>query len=304
MEQEGNNRTPIATLLRLAADGELSTQQEAELRAHLEANPEDNARVEFDRRLRQACGCACAPDCCAPERLRRRVIACCGKSSGDHADQTVLADNLAARAAETRTQGFWAGRVIARFGTIAAVIALVGVVAYMVGRTSPQQPPIDGTRTIHTAAERLASFVRKEHNRCASGLPEIGTKFTITNPDDLPIAFEEIVGKSFSLESVLQANGHGLRFLDAGLCHPPGGDALHIRFETENQSSGPISLWIQKDTGVLPIEDGVTYTQGSGCDCVRFWRVEGVRYILVCSEEESASVASLALHSPETVKPF
>ena len=52
------------------------------------------------------------------------------------------------------------------------------------------------------------------------------------------------------------------------------------------------------------MEDGVTYTAGEGCDCVRFWRVDGVRYVLISSQEQAGPFASLALHSPETVRPF
>ncbi|MDQ7013644.1 MAG: hypothetical protein Q9O74_07065 [Planctomycetota bacterium] len=306
MEPEGNNQVSIATLLRLAADGELSAKQEAELRAHLETNPEDNARIDFDRKLRQACSCACAPDCCAPESLRQRVLACCDQASLEHAEQTVLADNLAVRAEQTRSRSFWAGRALARFGAIAALIALIGAVAYMVGRTSPGSAPFGDTNTptVRTAADRIASFVRKEHDRCASGLPEIGAKFDITDPAEVPAAFEAIVGKSFSLESVLDADAHGLRFLDAGLCHPPGGDALHIRFDTGEEDATPVSLWIQADDESLPIEDGVTYTKGDGCECVRFWRVDGVRYILIGSHADAGPFASLALHSPQKVKPF
>ncbi len=306
MEQEGNNRVSIAMLLRLAADGELSAQQEADLRAHLEAHPEDKARIEFDRKLREACGCACVPDCCAPESLRVRVLACCGESSGEPGApprRAGVAEGLAARAEQTRGRGFWAARVITRFGAIAAVVALVGVVAYMVGRTSPV-PGGDAAASMRTAADRIASFVRKEHDRCASGVPEIGAKFDITEPTEIPAAFESVVGKAFSLESILDAESHGLRFVDAGLCRPPGGDALHIRFDAGGEGKSPVSLWIQRDDGSLPIEDGITYTKGDGCECVRFWRVDGVRYILVGSQEDAGPFASLALHSPPMVKPF
>lgn len=303
MEHEGNNPASIATLLRLAADGELSEQQEAELRAHLEAHPEDRARVEFDKKLRDACGCACAPDCCAPESLRTRVLACCADAAAGGAQDPQLADRLAARAEETRDRGFWSGRAIARFGTIAAVIALVGLVSYMVGRSTPPGGP-QGQPTIRTVEERISNFVRTEHNRCEKSSPEIGKKFTITDPRELPAAFESMIGQPFSLACVLDADAHGLRFVDAGRCYPPGGDAIHVRFVTEDEDASPVSLWIQKDDDSLPMEDGVTYTAGEGCDCVRFWRVDGVRYVLISSQEQAGPFASLALHSPETVRPF
>lgn len=303
MEHEGNNPASIATLLRLAADGELSEQQEAALRAHLEAHPEDRARVEFDRKLRDACGCACAPDCCAPESLRQRVLACCSETAGGSASDPHLADRLAARGEQTRDRGFWSGRTIARFGTIAAVIALVGLVSYMVGRSTPPSGP-PSQPTIRTVEERISNFVRTEHNRCAKSSPDIGKKFTINDPSELPAVFESIIGQPFSLACVLDANDHGLRFVDAGRCYPPGGDAIHVRFVTDDEAASPVSLWIQKDDDSLPMEDGITYTAGEGCDCVRFWRVDGVRYVLITSQEQAGPFASVALHSPETVRPF
>lgn len=297
MEQEGNNQVSIATLLRLAADGELTAEQEARLRAHLDAHPEDQARVDFDRKLRDACGCACAPECCAPESLRQRVLACCNETPAPSE-----AAGPMARAEQTRDRGFWAGRVIARFGAVAAVIALVGVVAFMVGRGTP--PSTTAGPTVRTAADQIASFVRKEHTRCTKSAPDIGSKFTITEPDELPAAFQSIAGQEVSLASVLDARSEGLRFIDAGLCYPPAGNALHIRFETDDENASRVSLWIQKDDESLPIEDGVTYTKGEGCDCVRFWRVDGVRYVLICSDAEAAPIASVAFHSPTTVRPF
>ncbi|MFG0258715.1 MAG: anti-sigma factor family protein [Phycisphaerales bacterium JB041] len=303
MEHEGNKPASIATLLRLAADGELSEQQEAALRAHLEAHPEDRARVDFDRKLRDACGCACVPDCCAPESLRQRVLACCSQAvDGDAPNDPRLAARLDARAAETRESGFWSGRTIARFGTIAAVIALVGIVGYMVGRSTPVGP--GGQPSIRTVEERISNFVRSEHNRCAKSSPDIGKKFDIDDPQKLPAVFESIIGQPFSLACVLDADDHGLRFVDAGRCYPPGGDAIHVRFVTDDEAASPVSLWIQKDDDSLPMEDGITYTAGEGCDCVRFWRVDGVRYVLISSQEQAGPRASLALHSPETVRPF
>ena len=307
MEHEGNNPVSIATLLRLAADGELSAEQDAALRAHLEAYPEDRARVDFDRKLRDACGCACVPDCCAPESLRQRVLACCshtpgGAAAGGSTDPQ-LADRLAARAGQTSDSGFWSGRTLARLGTIAAVVALVGLVSYMVGRSTPAGGPQDQP-TIRTVEERISNYVRSEHNRCAGSNPEIGNKFNINDPSEIPAVFESIIGQPFSLACVLDANDHGLRFVDAGRCYPPGGDAIHVRFVTDDEAASPVSLWIQKDDGSLPMEDGITYTAGTGCDCVRFWRVDGVRYVLICSQEQAGPSASLALHSPETVRPF
>lgn len=294
---------PIGAILRLAADGELTDQQQDALRLHLERHPEDASRIEFERGLRAACARSCAPEASAPEGLRARVAALCAERetpAGGHG-QDRLAAGLAERASQTRQAGYWAGRVVTRFGALAAAVALVALVSFMVGRSwqSPAPPPADGFQLV---GDQIAGFARREHSRCAEGVPQLSGKFTIEDPADLPGAFEALVGRPLDLASILDAGPHGLTFRDAGRCHPPGGPALHVRFDSA--SGGTASLWIQRDDGSLPLEEGVTYASGEGCDCVRFWIAEGVRYILICSEGVASEAAGKALRCPEKTKRF
>lgn len=299
-QQEGHNQNTlsIAALLRMAADSECNEQQEARLRAHLDAHPEDEQRIEFDRQLRGACCRACSPECCAPSSLHASVRECCCET--DQAD--TLADGLAARAEQTHQQSFWAGRMVARFGAVAALIALVAVVAFMVGRFGPA--PIsgpDGTGGVinTTIAEQVATFVRGEHNRCTDMPTGDNAKFTVREVASVPAEYSSLVGQTVTLASILKATEHGLTFVDAGECHLPTGIALHIRFKTADPDAGFVSLWIQPDDEQVDIKDGLTYTCGEGCDCVRFWRAEGVRYVLVSPNLEAAPAAGQALECPE-----
>lgn len=296
--QGGNAAEPlsIAALLRVAADGELSPEQEVALRAHLEAHPEDTERIEFERRLREACRCACSPDCCAPAGLRDRVRACCGESG--------LADHLEDLAAETRQRGFWAGRLVARFGALAALLALVAVMAVMVSRSAG---PLDGggpgAVDPGVMIDRVARFARREHERCDNP-PEIpNSKFTVHEAGELESTFADLAGREVSLASILEAQRHGLEFVDAGPCHlPGGGTAMHIRFQAESPTAAMVSLWAWVD-GSIEIEEGVVREAGEGFDCVRLWRVGETVFVMVCPNLGAAPVAGEAFQCPGTCKP-
>ena len=288
-DAEGHNQgeLPIAALLRMAADGELSAEQESRLRAHLAAHPEDERRVDFERELRGACARACCPDCCAPAGLRERVMACC--------DEDTVAEGLASRAPETRDRSFWARRMVLRFGAVAALIALVALMSFMVGRSAAPTTP-EGW------IQRVASFTRKEHGRCAEMPAAENSKFTVERADQLEPEFAILAGREVSLGTVLEAADKGLQFLDAGECHlPGGGTAMHIRFQTDDPTAGVVSVWAQVD-GSLELDEGKTYVSGEGCDCVRLWRVGEVRYVMVCSSEESAPAAGGAFGCPLTTQ--
>jgi hypothetical protein len=305
-QQDGHNQDElsIAALLRLAADGELNEGQDVALRAHLETHPEDRDRVEFDRKLREACRCACTPECCAPQSLHERVRAECCEGG--------LTDRMQARAEETRDRGFWAARVVTRFGAVAALIALVAVVAFMVGRTGTIPPNGPGEVVeAHDMVERVARFVRREHDRCADSPLEFDPKFTIQEVEQVPERFASLMGQSLSPAAILAAGSSGLQFVDAGPCNPPSGIAMHFRFRTDDPDAGLVSVWAQVDDGSMDIKDGITYTCSKniedgfayscdmgGCNCIRFWRAEGVRYVLVCPDPGTASAASLALGCP------
>ncbi|MCC7387724.1 MAG: hypothetical protein IT431_03050 [Phycisphaerales bacterium] len=289
-EREGHNQdqTPIAALLRMAADGELPAEQEPRLRAHLAAHPGDAERIEFERRLRAACARACAPETGAPPALRDKVLARWRET----------ADELGARAARTRSQGFWAGRMLVRFGAVAALIALVAVVAFQTGRfgQGPTGPGPGAT------IEQVARFARAEHGRC-TGLPDPdNAKFTVETLDQLGAEFAAFAGRDISLGAVAAAESQGLHFVDAGRCHlPGGGTAMHIRFRTDGPGEGLISVWAQVD-GTLELEEGLTYKAGEGCDCVRLWRVGEVRYVMVCSDDQEQPLAEKAMACPSQAR--
>lgn len=294
--EAGGGGLSIAALLRMAADGELTPEQDAALRTHLGAHPGDAERIEFERRLREACRCACSPDCCAPAGLRDRVRACCCEPG--------LADQLEGLAVETRRRGFWAGHLVARFGAAAALLALVTVMAVMVSRSAG---PLDGggpgAVDPGMTIDRVARFVRQEHSRCDNPPAIPNSKFTVHEAGELESTFADLAGREVSLASILEAQRHGLEFVDAGPCHlPGGGTAMHIRFQAEGPTAAIVSLWAWVD-GSVEIEEGVVREAGEGFECVRLWRVGETVFVMVCPNLGAAPMAGEAFQCPGTCKP-
>lgn len=286
---------PIGALLRLAADGELGPEQMERLEAHLAAHPEDAARIEFERDLRKACARACCGCGCAPASLRERILA------GAEPAATVGPE-------ATRSRSYWLTGAIARYGALAAMVALVALVSFLAGRVGApeQQAGVEiPSPTPRAVALSLASFARAEHERCEGGGPAIEGKFSIHDPGAVSEELSSIVGRAVTIPCILRAEREGLHFVDAGLCHPPTGDAMHIRFSTSGELRPPlVSLWVQPDDGRLAIEDGVTYVLGDGGECVRFWRLNGMRYVLVCPDAAAAPGVREALESPAPTRTF
>ncbi len=296
---------PVAVLLRLAADDELDASAQTQLEAHLRAHPEDQAIIDAERALRRACSRACSSDVSAPPSLRNRIDAIIAQSRQHEAQSassvsTPVADDEPSvpqsLASQTQSRRFWIRQTVVRYAALAAMIALVAVVAFQVGRSSDSWKPM-GTQ--------IAAFARHEHTRCLSDMPVIESKFTITELDQVPSEFAAITGKAVTLPAILHAQQAGLEFIDAGQCHLPGrGKSMQIRFRTADHPDQIISLWVQDDDGQLPLKEGITYTTGSGSDCVRLWRVDGIRYVLVCPDENTAPLATQAFEAPSQTQSF
>lgn len=309
-EPESAAQLPVAVLLRLAADDELDASAQSQLQAHLRAHPEDQTIIEAERALRRACSRACSGDANTPPSLCSRIDSIIAQSrqhetqsaspaSTSPASTPVVDDEPSipqSLAAQTRSRRFWVGQTVVRYAALAAMIALVALVAFQVGRSSDSWKPM-GTQ--------IAAFARHEHTRCLTDMPVIESKFTIKELDKVPSEFAAITGKTVTLPAILHAQQAGLEFIDAGQCHLPGkGKSMQIRFRTADNPDEILSLWVQDDDGQLPLKEGTTYTTGSGRNCVRLWRVDGIRYVLVCPDENTAPLATQAFHAPSQTQSF
>lgn len=297
---QSSSNLPVAALLRCCADGELTDQQKAQLEAHLNAHPDDDMRVEFERQLRKACERSMAGSARCPEALRKRVMALAAASTDADADHSP-APVPVVLASATRNRSFWISS--SRFMAVAAAVLLGLTLAFQIGRWSSVVPasPEDGTQVV--LATRATEFVRREHSRCAKLRDaEIGNKFTATEAEGLSGAFQSVLGKNLTLEDLI-SHADSVRFVDAGRCGVPGGRSLHIRLSTlaEGQEH-TASLFVQEDTGRLQLSEGKTYQFAEGEEngrlSVYVWRRAGLLYWLVCDRSDSPRMIQ-ALGAPQ-----
>lgn len=283
----------IPTLLRLAADGELSPAQTDQVRAHLEAHPEDADAIDFERNLRASCARAMG-SAVAPAHLRARILAQIAQStqtseSSEGTHTADLADALESRAAETRDRSFWRRMT-------PAVRALAAAVLLLVGGTFIYQVANIGSGSASPALAQMtsiANFVGNEHNRCVLD-PTTARKFTIRELTSAPGAFAAIVGRSPTFPDLA---GVGLNFLDGGKCHVPGdGQSMHLRFQVGNSPDRVISLFIQSIASESDqlFEAGKSYQLAcknppknqDKSPIIYGWTADGLNYFLVADDAE------------------
>ncbi len=278
----------VAALLRCAADGELTTDQEAQLCSYLDESPGCTQRIEFEQRLRTAC-CDCfAGEQTCPDELRSSIEKMLGshQSAADHNEPERLAPI-------TRSPSFWNGGAVARGLAMAAVLVLAVTLAFQVGQRTGM---IDGGSSQVLLAARATEFVGLEHLRCELlSDPNVASKFTATLPEDLPRAFQAVMGRTVSLDDII-AHADSIQFIDAGRCGVPGaGKSLHIRLSTLDEGEQrTASLFVQEDHGGLQIEDGQSYHVAKGNDlgkpCVFVWKNDGMLFWLVCDRSDAQQV--------------
>ena len=166
----------LPTLLRAAADGELTPAERARLDEHLGANEGDAARVAFERGLRSACGRAMGAQRC-PDALRASIERIAAESNPEYAA------GVEARAEETRSASFWNSPKLGRvLGAAAAVVLMIGVGAVLVsgaadplltqlvgeGKTGGGAPGADERASAGESADRNATSTTSTSTTTAS----------------------------------------------------------------------------------------------------------------------------------------
>lgn len=295
MTSPRHNDTPIdldrATLLRCAADDELTQAQQDQLAEHLSAHPQDEARIAFDQHLRTACSRVMA-GASAPADLRQRIDAMVHDESNTIEHD---AGGIEARASQTRHRSYWLTRK--GISAVAASIALIfggGLLWSIILASGPE--------TILAAdAAYVTSFVGDEHELCETD-PTRVVKFTVSEIDEVPAVLQNILGKTPTLPDLVTS---GLRFRDGGECEVPGGGrSVHMRFETDG-SIGPaglaVSLFIQRGRPQsVSMEPDIAYRLSAPTDAeagqgisdtamtVYGWYSQGLTYYLVTENAPTA----------------
>ncbi len=305
-----NGDLPLAGLIRMAADGEISAEQERRLEVELDRDPDVARRIEAEQRLRSSLGRAFADGPATPGGLRERIAA--AMAQADLADSTPVdaepGDDVPTRMAPiTRDRSFWSGPA-ARVLAAAAALTLVATV--LVVTRGSGGDPTTGSRT------RAVQFVATEHGRCVADIAIGADKFVVTDPDAMPGFTGGVLGAEITLADLVTSGVQNVSFVDAGECHVPGGgESLHLRFEAPTGEEGCVerfSLFVQNDTGRLGLTEGVSYeldpSGGGAIDlkspAVYVWLREGLVYYLVVDNAKACRTIRDQLSAPEAVEPL
>lgn len=296
-EPQHPSPTSPGELLRCAADEELDAEAREALRRHLEAHPEDQARIDFERELRQSCARVMGRTT-APERLRTRIAAL----AAEHRDEATPPKD-ADRPAEPPAPIPFPVRATRAAVAAAAilVIAAAGVMVWTIGQRPGQETPATAS-----SMTLVADFVAEEHERCAKDPARVARKLTAQETAKIPESLANVLGRTPTIPDLL---GAGLQLEGAGRCGVPGGlDSIHMLFtvagETEfNGHTVPdgtrVSLFIQRGgANTEKMKTGRTYlvrcSPGQRCErtggpLIWGWRDDELTYYLVADVPEATS---------------
>lgn len=270
----GSSRDAAARL-RTAADGEASDS----------VTGEDAARVSFERDLRDAVGRVMGADA-APAGLRDDLVrAMRDEASSDGGLRLV---GTPARPARPSLRPSWWLAAAAGIALVVSVVLfrpVTGPSPVSPGR--PQASPGEASRHF----VRLVAFVSEQHDACAAFGEFFDAKITSRSREEARAAASELLGRiprhlDLRSESIVKA---GYRFAGLGPCAVPGkGPSVHMLFRADPvvAPGAPIvSVFVQEDTGDLPIDPGPAYAAPASIatpgGTLTVWRDGGLVYYLV-----------------------
>lgn len=279
----------LGTLIRAAADGELTPEQQGALDDARRADLWVDDAVAFERSLRHAV-CASMGAVSVPPGLRERVRAAIAS------DAASLPEQLAEH---TRRPSFWGTRRMTSL--LAAMIVLTLGAALLFQAFSLSQSVLNASQLAYR--QEVASFVATEHGRCCGSVDAAKTKLSISDPAEAESVLSSLMGHPVSLPC--QNRRPEIRFDGAGVCGIPGsGPSAHVMYHPAD--GGPkISIFLKPDSGELPFQPGKTYsldTKKCGVVGTRIlaWISDGLVYYAVFDETPGCEkvFANLGIRPP------
>jgi len=275
--------------VRLAADEELSSDQSRALR-ELSAAPGSQVsdRVAFEHALRDSVARVMGDAPPAPDALRDRILRALHENPEQPAPEPIPFRPSEPAKPSAHTGPFRLGWILAA----AAMVAVTAIVLWVPNQGGPSAlgpGPQRGSIIPAATAERLVSFLDRNHDKCANFGDVFKQKMVYRTHAEAAQAAIEILHR---LPEILELSDQrlvvlGYEFAGLGRCGVPGtGQSAHLIYRPIAVIEGPaISLFIQEDTGELPLEEGTTcYCAGlckDGKKQITVWRREGMVYYLV-----------------------
>jgi hypothetical protein len=272
-----------ASLIRAAADGELSNDDRQAFDSLCASDATTQNRVAFERALRSSTSRVMAEPTRAPQSVRAAV-------------ENIFDEELAAaRSFQTRHRSFWSGRTA--WASIAAAILLVAAVSIVTnlpfGGSLPRLGPPFASRFVNAS-----TFVVSEHDRCSMFDDYFENKFTVRDQNDASSQAVDLLGASPVSLSLDQT---GYEFAGSGKCAVPGGGvSMHVLYKPTAPDRPAMSVFLQKVTRPCPLEDGVRYRlRTDSGDPVLVWCDGDLIYYIFCPDTAVEQVAAQMLNAPD-----
>lgn len=300
-DSPGDESGPVSrgVLLRLAADGELTARQEADLDRHLAACPEDVHRIRFERDLRSACARAMDGSIAAPAGLKEKILAA---RAGEAGPRSAGPDAVAARIqpggrVETR-RGLWrrySGLMLA--AAALPLVVAIGFLAVRGGGGGRSAGPGNGAATLISSLplEALARAYKGATNLRETSLELIRDEVMrlvgapVNELDDLEAAGFQVVGYApYQL--------------------PGGPSAAHIVFRRaasaeDRPGDVRLSVFVQNEHGRYT--EGITWKAGGEgsrerIPFLRTWQCDNKVFYAMSNCPRTVEMARKGLHGPDT----
>jgi anti-sigma factor RsiW len=274
-EQPGDEMSP-EVLIRCAADGELTPEQEPALWAYLRANPGAREAIEFERQLRERCR-EIMGGVYAPWSLREGVAKIASEASRKGAPS--------GRGSAGTPVVLWRRPVFRAIAALLMLAVILGVLSSQVVSGLMEAPSI--TKGWYRA--QLVGHVVSEHRRC--DIPDyVVEKMSVLRPEEIAQRYDPYLDHRVAVPSFASL---GYAFRGSGRCNVPGrGPSIQMLFEhpAPSGSQGRLSVFAKQDRGEFTIPENRLYVLdhgdagAPGIRPVLVWRSGGLVYLLVCGD--------------------
>lgn len=277
----------IHAYLMAFADGELDAEQNAAVLSYLAGHPEAFAAMEQEQRLRAAARRVVGEHGSPPPELRATIY----QLAEDAAD--------AAAAAPPAPPASGHRPAALRASSLAMVSLLAGaLIGYYALR--PTRGPADaGARHAAIVPVALVQGTNRIHVDCSRFAASVHNQEFPRTMGALAVSVQHDLGRDRPYPELSKA---GYEMVGVGPCKRPLLDTVHLLYHsTRDDVKDTVSIFVQPNTGQLPIEPGVAYLVGgppSSPHPTFVWRTEQVVYFLVGDDAETVQRILALLEVP------
>lgn len=273
-----------ATLLRAAADGELSPEQQQALESLRASDPSVDRAIATESALRDRVASVMREPAQAPAALRGDIEALFQRERGSVGP------------AATTSRSFWAGRTV--WLAAAAAIVLVASVSLVMQLPISQSGNALVSRETNAALINASEFITGEHDRCADFERYFEAKMSVRDAGEVSDAVVNLLGAP---PTSIEFDDTGYEFAGMGRCNVPGdGASVHMIYRHQDVSEQALSLFVQENLDASLMDQDVRYrVQTDEGGALYVWTDGALIYYLFCHDEARGDDVSSLMKAPE-----